>query len=259
MERKCAIYNRLSYDNSEKLKKIREELIDCCKNELLINDCVVFEEIASVEDERKEFNQMIERIHNKEFTDLLVYHPDRIYKATYDKEKFDEIIKDMAKYDIQFHSIMKKANNIDNEQLVKEYFELIEMDKEYEEKYCQIDSQEAIVREAYKLFRDGIGIWKQVRSIYDIVIIIEADKGFELLRIEDAYVDEYSDLMGKYFNIDYLNLTDEQHDKVYDEEYMKALLNKEETAEDLKACIKIVLKSRDVCKRMYEYVATRKK
>lgn len=259
MERKCAIYNRLSYDNTDKLKKIREELVECCKNDLLINDYVVFEEIASVEDERKEFNEMIRRIQDKEFTDLLVYHPDRIYKATYNKEKFDKIIKEIAKYNIQLHSIIKKENNIDNEELIKEYFELIKMDKEYEDKYCQIDSQEAIVRETYKLFRDGIGIWKHVRSIYDIINIIEADRGFELLRIEDTYVDEYSDLIRKYFKVDYLNLTEEEHDKLYEEKYMKELLRGKDTADDLKACIDIVLKARDVCKRLYEYVANRKK
>ena len=69
MERKCAIYNRLSYDNSDELMKMREELIEYCENNLLIKDYVVFEEIASVEKERKEFNQMVERIHNGEFTD----------------------------------------------------------------------------------------------------------------------------------------------------------------------------------------------
>lgn len=271
MERKCAIYNRLSYDNSDELMKMREELIEYCKNYMLIKDYVVFEEIASVENERKEFNQMIERIHNSEFTDLLVYHPDRIYKATYNNEKFDEIISDMAQYNIQFHSIDKKEQNInkeefelvemskENKKLIKEYFELVEMDKEYERKYCKIDFQEDVVREVYKLMRDSIGIWKQVRSIYDIITIIEAGKGYELLRIEDAYIEEYSDLIGKYVNIDYLDLTEEQQDKLYDKEYMEELLNREETAEDLKSCIKILLKSKEVCKKMYEYVSTRKK
>ena len=147
----------------------------------------------------------------------------------------------------------------ENEELIKEYFKLVEMDKEYEKKYCTIDFQEDVVREVYKLMRDSIGIWKQVRSIYDIITIIEAGKGYKLLRIEDAYIEEYSDLIGKYVNIDYLDLTEEQQDKLYDKEYMEELLNREETAEDLKSCIKILLKSKEVCKKMYEYVSARKK
>ena len=51
----------------------------------------MFEEIGSVDGKRKEFEDMIDRIHKGEFTDLLVYHPNRIYRAEYNKEKFDNI------------------------------------------------------------------------------------------------------------------------------------------------------------------------
>lgn len=67
-------------------------LINYCKEKLHIDKFVVFEEIGSVLKERKEFDDMIKRIHQKEFTDLLVYHSNRIYRAEYNQEKFDNIV-----------------------------------------------------------------------------------------------------------------------------------------------------------------------
>lgn len=107
MERVCAIYNSHS-TSAKELIRMREELIKYCKKELKIEKFVLFEDIGSVLKEREDFNDMIDRIHKKEFTDLLVYHPDRIYKATYDKEKFDKIIIDIASYNVDLHSIMNR-------------------------------------------------------------------------------------------------------------------------------------------------------
>ena len=98
MERKCAIYNRISVENKTQLEKMRNTLIEYCKNILDIKDYVLFEDVGSVEGKRKEFEDMIDRIHKEEFTDLLVYHPNRIYRAEYNKEKFDNIINDIDKY-----------------------------------------------------------------------------------------------------------------------------------------------------------------
>ena len=98
MERKCAIYNRISVENKTQLEKMRNTLIEYCQNILDINDYVLFEDVGSVEGKRKKFEDMIDRIHKEEFTDLLVYHPNRIYRAEYNKEKFDNIINDIDKY-----------------------------------------------------------------------------------------------------------------------------------------------------------------
>ena len=91
MDRKCAIYNRISVENKTQLEKIRNILIEYCQKALGIKDYILFEEIGSVDGKRKEFEDMIDRIHKGEFTDLLVYHPNRIYRAEYNKEKFDNI------------------------------------------------------------------------------------------------------------------------------------------------------------------------
>ena len=106
MERKCAIYNFYSINDKERLESNREELIKYCVEQLKIKDYEVFEDVGSMLNERKDFNRMIEQIHNKNFTDLLVKHPNRIFRAEYDKKKFDDIVTDIDKPGVLMHSII---------------------------------------------------------------------------------------------------------------------------------------------------------
>lgn len=108
MKKKCAIYNRYSVNNDKMITENRNKLIKYCKEKLQIDDFVLFEEIGSVNGERKEFNNMIEQIHKGMFTDLLVIHPNRIYRAEYNKEKFDQIINDIVSNNVELHSIMNR-------------------------------------------------------------------------------------------------------------------------------------------------------
>ena len=102
MGKKCAIYNRYSTSNDkERLAKTTEILTRYCKDILKIDDFVVFEEISPVTERRKEFENMIIRIHKNEFTDLLVYDISRI---EYHKEKFKNIVLDIYKYVDSIHS-----------------------------------------------------------------------------------------------------------------------------------------------------------
>ena len=121
MERKCAIYNRLSTENEEKLKEKREQLIEYCKNVLNIEKFELFEEISSVLTERKKFDEMMSKIDKKEFSDVLVYHSDRIYKPTYNIKKYMKLLKqidDKAK----IHSI--KENEKEIKHILKNYYGL---------------------------------------------------------------------------------------------------------------------------------------
>lgn len=90
--RKCAIYNRYSVEASERLAETRGKLIAYCQENLGISDYVLFEEIGSVLEKREVFEDMLDRINQGEFTDLLVCQFDRLYKPAYDLDKFVEII-----------------------------------------------------------------------------------------------------------------------------------------------------------------------
>ena len=90
--RKCAIYNRYSVEASERLAETRGKLIAYCQENLGISDYELFEEIGSVLKKREVFEDMLDRINQGEFTDLLVCQLDRLYKPAYDLDKFVEII-----------------------------------------------------------------------------------------------------------------------------------------------------------------------
>ena len=91
-EKRCAIYNRYSVDAPQILEKKRDELISYCENDLGIPNHELFEEVGSVLEEREVFDQMMARIEQNEFSDVLVCHIDRIYKPRYDPEKLAEYV-----------------------------------------------------------------------------------------------------------------------------------------------------------------------
>lgn len=93
LERQCAIYNRHSVNDSERLTEMRGKLLTYCKENLGITDYILFEEIGSCLEKREAFDDMVTRIENGEFTDLLVYSIDRLFKPAYSTTKFWKIVK----------------------------------------------------------------------------------------------------------------------------------------------------------------------
>ena len=91
-EKRCAIYNRYSVNAPQILEEKRDELVSYCENDLGIPDHELFEEVGSVLEEREVFDQMMARIEQNEFSDVLVCHLDRIYKPGYDPEKLAEYV-----------------------------------------------------------------------------------------------------------------------------------------------------------------------
>lgn len=108
MKNKCAIYNRYSINDEKKIIKHRQELINYCKQILKIDDFVLFEDIGSLTEERADFNEMMSRLNNGEFTDLLTYSFNRIYRIEYDRKIFNNIICDIASKNVNIHSILDR-------------------------------------------------------------------------------------------------------------------------------------------------------
>ena len=99
--RRCAIYNRHSVDDPERLAEMRGKLLTYCKDTLGISDYVLFEEIGSCLEKREAFDDMVARVERGEFTDLLVYSIDRLYKPAYSTARFWKIVKGLnAKVEI---------------------------------------------------------------------------------------------------------------------------------------------------------------
>ena len=99
--RHCAIYNRHSVDNPERLAEMRGKLLTYCKDTLGILDYVLFEDVGSCLEKREAFDDMVARVERGEFTDLLVFTIDRLFKPAYSTAKFWKIVNGLnAKVDI---------------------------------------------------------------------------------------------------------------------------------------------------------------
>lgn len=105
--RQCAIYNRHSVNDSERLTEMRGKLLTYCKETLGITDYVLFEEVGSCLEKREAFDDMVLRVERGEFTDLLVYSIDRLFKPAYSTTRFWKIVKGLnAK--VEIHVIKNK-------------------------------------------------------------------------------------------------------------------------------------------------------
>jgi len=102
MNKKCAIYNRLTMGTVEQLKKRTNELIEYCVNVLKIDNYEVFEEICPEDGEREEFHDMMKKIAEKEFTDALTYDFSRYYRT--DNKKLGQILKDIDYHGVRIHA-----------------------------------------------------------------------------------------------------------------------------------------------------------
>ena len=114
MNRKCAIYNR--YNTEENLGIIvqkRKQLINYCENTLKIKDYAIFEDDGTGLKNRKSFQKMLEEMKQGKFTDLLVYHPNKIYRAEYNREKFNSIVNEITSCNVKLHSIKQPKMQIE--------------------------------------------------------------------------------------------------------------------------------------------------
>ncbi len=265
MERKCAIYNRISVENKTQLEKMRNTLIEYCQNILGINDYVLFEEVGSVERKRKEFENMINRIHKEEFTDLLVYHPNRIYRAEYNKEKFDNIINDIDKYVI-LHSVDIKY---EGSQVTDRYLKVLKKENEYFEKYlnnktdCIASSEnpmEAKINSEILDFLNNSFIWRKIKTKIDMYNAMNSQYKYDLLRISDYYHDELCDLFADFYKIeDYSKMEEEKLDEMFSIENYEKLLESTDTPVRIKDCIDLYLECNTVCKELFQKINMEKK
>ena len=256
MDRKCAIYNRISVENKTQLEKIRNILIEYCQKALGIKDYILFEEIGSVDGKRKEFEDMIDRIHKGEFTDLLVYHPNRIYRAEYNKEKFDNIINDIDKYAV-LHSVVFEY---ESSPVIDKYLAVLKKENEYFEKYLNNkinlnDSFENPIESKINgeilNFLNNAFIWRKIKTKIDMHNAMNSQYKYDILKLSDFYYDELCDLYADFYNIeDYSEKEDEKIDELFSIENYKKILENKEVPKRIKECIELYLECNKVCKEL---------
>lgn len=119
MKKKCAIYCRYSINDTERIKQQKTKLINYCENVLKIHDYEIFVDICSSLKDRASFQKMMKKMKQGVFTDLLVYHTNRIYRPQYNKEKYDSLMKEILSYNVKINSMRESLIPIEESEEIE--------------------------------------------------------------------------------------------------------------------------------------------
>lgn len=120
MKKKCAIYNKLSKSDYGTLQLQREQLIKYCKDKLKIKDYDIYDETST---DKNQFNEMMKKIDEKEFTDIVI---------SYNDEEFGNAINKILSSNIKLHCIEGDIDKNKNYLAYKNSQEQIETEMETE-------------------------------------------------------------------------------------------------------------------------------
>ncbi len=135
--------------------------------------------------------------------------------------------------------------------LVKEYYELMVKDNKYLKKYLL--NNEASMMEQMANFMQNSLSWRKIANYEELDNMINSGNIRDLLKIDEYYDDELSELLEQYKEINQLQL-DEDYIEVLMKGNSQDLLNKSDIPQRLKDCINIKIKSRKICKELYQYL-----
>jgi len=135
------------------------------------------------------------------------------------------------------------------EKLINEYYEIIKEDNEYLKKYIlniELESQEHL---DVKNIIEKLFEWRKIQNVQELEQKIRNKKIKDLLGVEDYYVDELRELLREH-----LTITDKtfNYRKYFSNRNLNELLTNEKTPQRIKDCIKIYLKTNNVCEKLYE-------
>lgn len=141
--------------------------------------------------------------------------------------------------------------------ILEEYFEILKEEKKYVDKYYPILENDFDVKKQFRIAIREMLAGARIDSYEELELLTSRynRKRFELLRIEDYYIDELYELLHQYYKLD-LETEEEKIDEILDFDNLKKLLKDKNVPEQIKDCIKIRIKCNKVCKEMYEYLMT---
>lgn len=140
------------------------------------------------------------------------------------------------------------------ENLIKEYYKLIEKDREYLNKYIKEFNGTDFAIYEFKNLMENSFIWRKIKDYKTLENVINSKNAMELMRIEDYYSDEVYEVLENYLNIDFTELSETKREKILSKRNLKELLNKDDTPQRVKDCIEISLKCEKICKELIVYI-----
>lgn len=135
--------------------------------------------------------------------------------------------------------------------LVKQYYQLIVEDNKYLKKYI-LNHEDSMMEQMAEIMQNSLG-WRKIANYEELDNMINSGNVRDLLKINDYYDDELSELLEQYKEINQLQL-DEDYIEVLMKGDSQDLLNKSDIPQRLKDCISIKIKSRKICKELYQYL-----
>lgn len=148
---------------------------------------------------------------------------------------------------------MREEKILNKKEIINQYCELIQKDKEYIQKYYIYNTREEKIKEIL----DKSWAWRKIKKGKEQEILnkqFESEEGISpFLRINDYYFDELLEIGEDYFNINE-NTNEEDYNRILNEENLRNIvLNDKGCSKRIKDCIIIYLESSKVCKLLYQF------
>lgn len=138
--------------------------------------------------------------------------------------------------------------------LLQRYYQLILKDEKYLKEYIFKDKN---CKKKYAWEKEIIErnfIWRKVNSKKGLEKITNDKKAFGLITFNSYYGDETGRLLERYLDVDFEELSDEEHDLILSDENLEKILKQEDAPRQLKECIMLEKESRKICEEMYYYL-----
>lgn len=149
--------------------------------------------------------------------------------------------------------LIKKIDEILEKYVIEEYIKLIKMDREYQNNYNNHIEENSLMQQIKQTIESSF-IWRNLNNYNDVINLLKESKGHELLRIEDYYIDEMCKVYPDDYNIEFGDSVEDKNEEglAFENKNLLKVLENERSSDRLKYCIKIVLRSSIVCKKMYD-------
>jgi len=158
--------------------------------------------------------------------------------------------------------LIEKIDEILEKYVIEEYINLIKMDSEYQKNYNNHSEENSLMQQIKQTIENTF-IWRKLNDYNDIADLLKENKGHELLQIEDYYTDEMCEIYSDDYNIEFGDSVEDKNEEglAFENKNLLKILENGKSSDRLKDCIKIVLRSNVVCKKMYDiyYKAKTKK
>lgn len=140
------------------------------------------------------------------------------------------------------------------EDIVKKYWELVLKDKKYLEEYIFNKKTGNQLYDSLKRQMEEYFLWRKINSYEEMENIIHSGNAIKLLRFNDYYSDEISEVLEEHLKINFQKLDVEEIENMLSDNNLQKIVEDSTTPKQLKDCIMIERESRAICEELNMYL-----